>query len=65
MLVTLALKNTFGYLIGNRKAGWHLKAGQDYNKFARMLYDLHFSKKPVLNLIDGIVAMEGSGPNWG
>jgi len=62
MLVTLALKNTFGYIVGSQKSGWHLKAGQDYDAFARMLYDLHFTKRPVLNILDGIVAMEGDGP---
>lgn len=65
MMVTLALKNTFGYIVGHRKAGWHLKAGQDYQKFARMLYDLHYCKPPVLNILDGVIAMEGDGPAGG
>lgn len=65
MMVTLALKNTFGYIVGHRKAGWHLKAGQDYQKFARMLYDLHYCKAPVLNILDGVIAMEGDGPAGG
>jgi len=65
MVVTLALKNTFGYIVGRRKSGWHLKAGQDNLQFARMIYDLHYLKQPVLNILDAIVAMEGDGPAGG
>lgn len=65
MVVTLALKNTFGYIVGRKKSGWHLKAGQDNLQFARMIYDLHYIKQPILNILDAVVGMEGDGPAGG
>ena len=65
MFMTLAVKNTFGYVVGTRKAAWHLEAGREVDFFATMLLDLHYLRPPVLHLADGIVMMEGNGPGSG
>jgi uncharacterized protein (DUF362 family)/ferredoxin len=64
-LLTLGVKNLFGCIPGPRKALWHLRAGEDRNLFARMLVDLYQVVKPSLTVLDGIVGMEGNGPNSG
>lgn len=65
MFMTMAVKNTFGCIVGTRKAAWHLEAGRQEDLFATMLLDLHYFVKPVLNIADGIVMMEGNGPGSG
>jgi len=65
MFMTLAVKNTFGCVVGTRKAAWHLEAGREEELFAAMLLDLHYFVKPVLNIADAIIMMEGNGPGNG
>ena len=65
MTMTCAVKNLFGAVVGTEKAGWHLKAGASREQFARLLLEIYLLKKPVLNIVDGIVAMEGDGPGSG
>ncbi len=65
MTLTLSVKNMFGCVPGKRKAQWHLQAGQDRDLFAEMLLELYLSLKPRLNILDGILAMEGDGPGSG
>jgi uncharacterized protein (DUF362 family)/ferredoxin len=65
MTLTCAVKNLFGAVVGTAKAGWHLKAGLDREVFARMLLEIYLLKKPALNIVDAIVAMEGDGPGSG
>lgn len=65
MGLTLAVKNLFGTVIGSDKAGWHLRAGRDYDTFATVLVQIYDRVRPGLSLIDGILAMEGNGPNSG
>jgi uncharacterized protein (DUF362 family)/Pyruvate/2-oxoacid:ferredoxin oxidoreductase delta subunit len=65
MLLTLGVKNLFGCIPGPRKALWHLKAGEDRKTFARILVDIYQVIQPSLTLLDGIVGMEGNGPNSG
>ncbi len=65
MTMTCAVKNLFGAVVGTEKAGWHLKAGSSRQQFARLLLDIYLLKKPVLNIVDAIVAMEGDGPGSG
>ncbi|MFH2013344.1 MAG: DUF362 domain-containing protein [Pseudomonadota bacterium] len=65
MLLTLSVKNNFGFVVGNRKATWHLKAGIDVNFFAQMLLDLYLLVQPQLTIMDGIIGMEGDGPGSG
>lgn len=65
MLLTLGVKNLFGCVPGPRKALWHLKAGEDHKIFAQMLVDIYHMIQPALTILDGVVGMEGSGPNSG
>ena len=65
MLLTLGVKNLFGCVPGPRKALWHLKAGENHKIFAQMLVDIYRMIQPSLTVLDGIVGMEGNGPNSG
>jgi uncharacterized protein (DUF362 family)/Pyruvate/2-oxoacid:ferredoxin oxidoreductase delta subunit len=65
MTLTCCVKNLFGAVIGGEKAAWHLKAGADRELFARMLLEIYLLREPDLNIVDGIVAMEGDGPGSG
>lgn len=64
MLLTLAVKNLFGSVVGVSKAGWHFRAKND-SRFADLLLDISRVVKPDLNILDGILAMEGNGPGSG
>ena len=64
-LLTLGVKNLFGCVPGPRKALWHLRAGENHKLFAQVLVDLYQVVKPSLTVLDGIVGMEGNGPNSG
>ena len=59
---TIAVKNMYGCVAGKEKAFWHFAKGHSYEAFCRMLIGIHRRLGPVVNLIDGIVAMEGQGP---
>ncbi len=65
MLLTLGVKNLFGCIPGPRKALWHLKAGEDRKTFAQILLDVYYIIQPSLTILDGIIGMEGNGPNSG
>jgi len=65
MLLTLGVKNLFGCIPGSKKALWHLKAGEDARAFARILVDVYRIVQPSLTILDGVVGMEGNGPNSG
>ncbi len=65
MLLTLGVKNLFGCIPGPRKALWHLKAGEDHKLFAQMLVDVYRMIQPSLTILDGVIGMEGNGPNSG
>ncbi len=65
MVMTMAVKNTFGAVVGAKKTQWHLKVGNSPEKFARMLLDLHYMINPTLSIMDAISAMEGNGPGSG
>ncbi|MDD5246238.1 MAG: DUF362 domain-containing protein [Candidatus Omnitrophica bacterium] len=61
MLLTGALKNLFGLVSCGQKL--HLHKSHVYPvEFARVLAEIYASAKPSLNIIDAVVAMEGSGP---
>ena len=64
-LLTLGVKNLFGCVPGTKKALWHLKAGEDRTVFAQTLVDLYQVIRPSLTILDGIIGMEGNGPNSG
>ena len=65
MTMTCAVKNLFGAVVGTEKAAWHLKAGASRQQFARLLLEICLLKKPTLNIVDAVVAMEGDGPGGG
>jgi ferredoxin len=65
MIMTMAVKNTFGLIPGIRKTQWHFRIGNNPAHFARMLVDLHYRTAPVLSIMDAITAMEGNGPGSG
>lgn len=65
MLLTLAVKNLFGCVVGLRKPQWHLRAGVDRDRFASLLVRICATLKPAFNILDGVLAMEGPGPGKG
>ncbi len=65
MYLTLCVKNMFGILPGMRKPEFHLKAGRDKELFAKMLVDVYSAREPDLNIVDGILGVEGNGPGTG
>jgi uncharacterized protein (DUF362 family)/Pyruvate/2-oxoacid:ferredoxin oxidoreductase delta subunit len=62
MLLTLAVKNMFGCIVGFRKSRWHMRAGVDTVAFARLLVAIHQAVCPTVSILDGILALEGEGP---
>lgn len=65
LLVTLAVKNYFGTVVGFRKPLLHARHGGREGDFARMLVDLLPILPGGITLIDGIVAMHRQGPMKG
>jgi len=65
MGLTAGVKNTFGFIPSFEKGKWHLRCGKDKHLFAALLIDIHRAVKPALTLLDGILAMDGDGPNHG
>ncbi|MCK5812060.1 MAG: DUF362 domain-containing protein [Clostridiales bacterium] len=64
MIFTGAIKNMFGAIAGTEKATYHINAS-DYDKFANELIDIFQTVVPTLNVMDGIIGMEGEGPAAG
>lgn len=62
--LTGAVKNLFGCVAGFRKGEMHFRL-QQATVFQEMLIDLALTIKPVLTIVDGVMAMEGSGPRSG
>ena len=65
MLLTLAVKNLFGCIVGYRKPEWHMRAGVDRQVFAKLLVRIGETLRPTFNIVDGILALEGEGPGRG
>ena len=65
MLLTLAVKNMFGCIVGFQKSQWHMRAGVDSMEFARLLVAIHQAVRPTVSILDGIMALEGEGPGKG
>lgn len=63
-VLTAALKNTFGTIPGLYKAGCHSRAPKE-GEFAALIAKVHSASRPHLNILDGILAMEGDGPSGG
>ncbi|MFH2114851.1 MAG: DUF362 domain-containing protein [Spirochaetota bacterium] len=64
MYFTGAVKNLFGAIPGLSKSAFHLRF-PGRQEFAAMLADLMLAVKPGFAIMDGIVGMEGLGPNSG
>jgi uncharacterized protein (DUF362 family) len=62
LYVTLGVKNYFGTVVGFQKPWWHLRYGKHAEQFASHLVDLLPVLPGGVTLLDGIVAMHGSGP---
>ena len=62
--ITGAVKNIFGAVYGFNKGAAHA-IYPSADVFARMLADLNRMIKPRLHIMDGILAMEGNGPQSG
>lgn len=63
-MYTGAVKNMFGCIPGKLKVGLHLKL-QLPLPFSDMLLDLHNVIRPDINIMDGVIGMEGNGPGSG
>ncbi|MCX5858742.1 MAG: DUF362 domain-containing protein [Proteobacteria bacterium] len=63
-VLTGAVKNTFGYAVGGEKSRLHLRAAT-FNDFGEAVVDVFQVRPPDLSIMDGVVAMEGYGPNNG
>jgi len=62
LVLTVAIKNMFGCVGGQRKKWWHVKAGGYDNYFGWMLVETFMMLRPVVTIIDAVIAMEGNGP---
>jgi uncharacterized protein (DUF362 family)/Pyruvate/2-oxoacid:ferredoxin oxidoreductase delta subunit len=63
-VITGAVKNLFGVLPGYDKPAYHARL-RKVDHFADMLLDLAEFVKPVISIMDAVVAMEGNGPGLG
>jgi uncharacterized protein (DUF362 family)/NAD-dependent dihydropyrimidine dehydrogenase PreA subunit len=59
--VTLCVKNLYGCIPGRLKSYYH-KILRLPKIFAQFLLELHDNIKPQLNIIDGVIGLEGMGP---
>lgn len=65
MVMSAAVKNMFGAVIGLEKAQWHYRIGRDPLRFGRLLVHICETIAPALNILDGVIGMEGNGPGSG
>jgi uncharacterized protein (DUF362 family)/NAD-dependent dihydropyrimidine dehydrogenase PreA subunit len=65
MVLTLAVKNLYGFFVGKQKVRWHFQSGGDYNHFARLLVELAYTVNPGVSILDAVIGMEGNGPGSG
>lgn len=63
-MLTCAIKNMYGAVPGLTKADYHRRAPEPL-EFAKIVVDLFALTKPGLNIVDGIVGMEGIGASSG
>ena len=62
--LTAAVKNLFGVVPGLIKGAYHARF-PSVERFSTMLVDIVEYVRPVLNVVDAVVAMEGDGPSTG
>jgi len=63
-IFTCAIKNMYGVVPGLIKTEYHKKAPNP-SKFAEYVVDIYALSKPQLNIVDGIIGMDGTGPSAG
>ena len=63
-LFTGAVKNLYGCLPGFQKGNWHRRAPKA-DDFCQVVVDVFSCFRPRINIMDGILAMEGDGPSNG
>ncbi|MCX6747084.1 MAG: DUF362 domain-containing protein [Candidatus Pacearchaeota archaeon] len=61
---TGAIKNLYGCIPGGMKQKLHMEAG-NAKKFSKLLVDIYQNIRPKVNIMDGVVGMEGKGPTSG
>ncbi len=61
---TGAIKNLYGCIPGGLKQRLHNEAHGE-KKFSKLLVDIYQNIKPELNIMDGVIGMEGEGPSSG
>jgi len=59
-----SIKNMFGTIPGLMKVNYHKIAPNTYD-FSSLIVDIFILTKPNLNIMDGIIGMEGEGPSGG
>jgi len=59
--ITIAMKNLYGVIPGLRKAKYHLRY-KKLDQFSSLFVELNQLVQPVINIVDGIISMEGDGP---
>lgn len=62
--ITGAVKNLYGVIPGLRKAKYHFRF-KNIEEFNSLLIELNLRVKPCMNIMDGIIGMQGDGPNSG
>lgn len=60
-VLTAALKNLFGLIVGMHKMKVHFDNPRP-RMLSKVIVDIYETRRPDLNILDGIVAMEGQGP---
>lgn len=63
-VLTGAIKNTFGYVVGADKLHIHANCPKP-SQFAEALVDVFQLRPPGLNIMDAVLAMQGNGPSNG
>lgn len=63
-VMTCAVKNVFGTVVGLYKAGCHSVAPRGAD-LAKVMARVYAAARPHLSIVDGIEAMEGDGPSQG
>lgn len=61
---TCAIKNMYGAVPGLTKVNYHKEAPRP-SDFSNLVVDIFALTKPGLNIVDGIIGMDGSGPSAG
>jgi uncharacterized protein (DUF362 family)/ferredoxin len=63
-VLTCAVKNMYGAIPGYQKTNLHKRHPKPF-EFGRLVTDVYTQVRPVLNIADAVVGMEGDGPSGG